>query len=434
MCQLVKNNSISGSKMASCKIVYTTHANLKKELVGMDVGTVGFKNQKLCRFRKCNKNRDIIKRLEKSKLLANWDYDAEQKKWVDAERIRQKAVNKEKFFDALAESEKSDEVRMRERMAALGDGGSGLDAALDQLSGINFAAITTTTTSTTTSTSTSTAAAPKTKKWKWEEEEENRRALSSTDSFLVERGYSVASTSTSKTKIEAIRTLFFAKLANKEVCAAPSNSSTLASAREEELDVLKAIYGDELFENGHNFALPIESYEPSETLSGTSPPQLTVEFWNENSLYPFEPPVLSLVGGGLSEELLAEVTTITRKWVDEEWHERVGEPLVFELVEVVREAVECVVEKFENAEKFRVQEGETLRRKELAERPPPPPSNHKSEAERRIDAKARLGEFGNSNQAVEKEGRENNTKHTNKSKNKGSSGPSNLDLINDLFS
>ena len=59
MCQLVKNNSIQGSKLSSCKICYTEWGNLKKELVGMDVGTVGFKDYKKRLLRRCDKVRQI---------------------------------------------------------------------------------------------------------------------------------------------------------------------------------------------------------------------------------------------------------------------------------------------------------------------------------------------------------------------------------------
>jgi len=48
--------------MASCKIVLTPWENLRKDLVGMDTGTVGFKNDKLCVYRRCNKDRGAVNR------------------------------------------------------------------------------------------------------------------------------------------------------------------------------------------------------------------------------------------------------------------------------------------------------------------------------------------------------------------------------------
>ena len=94
MCQLVKNNSIQGSKLSSCKICYTSHGNLKKDLVGMDTGTVGFKDFKLRLLRRCDKNKEIIKRLEKSKKEVTWDYDLEKEKWTESERLWKKGENK----------------------------------------------------------------------------------------------------------------------------------------------------------------------------------------------------------------------------------------------------------------------------------------------------------------------------------------------------
>eukprot|EP00531_Pseudo-nitzschia_arenysensis_P018362 CAMPEP_0116135496 /NCGR_PEP_ID=MMETSP0329-20121206/11219_1 /TAXON_ID=697910 /ORGANISM="Pseudo-nitzschia arenysensis, Strain B593" /LENGTH=568 /DNA_ID=CAMNT_0003630295 /DNA_START=52 /DNA_END=1755 /DNA_ORIENTATION=+ len=66
MCQIVKHNSIKGCKMASCKIVYTPHSNLKKE-ENMDSGTVTYHDTKLQRFRRCDKDRKRIKELEATK-------------------------------------------------------------------------------------------------------------------------------------------------------------------------------------------------------------------------------------------------------------------------------------------------------------------------------------------------------------------------------
>ena len=94
MCQLVKNNSIQGCKLASCKIVYTPWANLKKDLVGMDTGTVGFHDAKLRRLRRCDKNREIIKRIEKSKKEVEWRYDDVKEKWVEDERAWNKGERK----------------------------------------------------------------------------------------------------------------------------------------------------------------------------------------------------------------------------------------------------------------------------------------------------------------------------------------------------
>lgn len=65
-CQLVKSRSIKGCKLKECTIVYTPASNLKKTN-GMDIGQVGFHNDKLRRFRKITKNNAIVNRIEKVK-------------------------------------------------------------------------------------------------------------------------------------------------------------------------------------------------------------------------------------------------------------------------------------------------------------------------------------------------------------------------------
>lgn len=65
--QLTKQNSISGVKAPEVSIVYTLASNLKKS-GDMDIGQVGFKNQKQVLFlRHVKKDKEMIKRLEKSR-------------------------------------------------------------------------------------------------------------------------------------------------------------------------------------------------------------------------------------------------------------------------------------------------------------------------------------------------------------------------------
>jgi hypothetical protein len=64
----VKANSIEGSKATSVTIVYTPWSNLKKT-GDMDVGQVGFHNQKLVKKYKIEKkNNEIVKRLNKTEV------------------------------------------------------------------------------------------------------------------------------------------------------------------------------------------------------------------------------------------------------------------------------------------------------------------------------------------------------------------------------
>jgi len=66
-CQLVKANSIEGSKLNNVSVVYTFWSNLKKTSA-MDVGQVGFQENKLIRkFTVEKKKNDILNRLSRTK-------------------------------------------------------------------------------------------------------------------------------------------------------------------------------------------------------------------------------------------------------------------------------------------------------------------------------------------------------------------------------
>lgn len=66
--QLVKANSIKGNKMNNVRIVYTMWDNLKKT-GDMDVGQVGFKDNKQVRYVTVEKRiNEIMNRLEKTKI------------------------------------------------------------------------------------------------------------------------------------------------------------------------------------------------------------------------------------------------------------------------------------------------------------------------------------------------------------------------------
>jgi hypothetical protein len=125
MCQLVKNNSIEGCKKATCQIVYTPWSNLHKDLNTMQTGAVGFHNPKLRRLRRCDKDRDIVKRVEKTKAEKFPDlqgergvHDKERKqaiqKAVKEEREAQEALGK-----AVGDA-KTKAVREREEFLAAG--------------------------------------------------------------------------------------------------------------------------------------------------------------------------------------------------------------------------------------------------------------------------------------------------------------------------
>ena len=104
----------------------------------------------------------------------------------------------------------------------------------------------------------------------------------------------------------------------------------------------------------------MEGYEPPKSIA--NPPDLLLEVYNEKSLYPFECPVFAIVGGGLPEKSAREVTTRVKEWLRQEWSDdRRGEPIMFEIIELVREfACEAAII-LEKEEAARVQEEATAR-------------------------------------------------------------------------
>ena len=125
----MKGNSIQGSKVSSVKVVYCNFTNLRKDLVGMDVGTVGFVDSKLCRYRRVNKDRSILNRIEKTKREVSWDYANVKEQWELNERTRRKMETKEsrkasgiENVDVVADATMMDHERRRKRAELKGQG------------------------------------------------------------------------------------------------------------------------------------------------------------------------------------------------------------------------------------------------------------------------------------------------------------------------
>ncbi|KAF1330145.1 Coiled-coil domain-containing protein 25, variant 2, partial [Globisporangium splendens] len=91
--QLVKENSIEGSKKKSVNVVYTKWRNLKKTQ-SMEVGQVGFNHPERVRtYAVAEKDRDILKALNKTKLEKYPDLEEERRKrelLYKAERKKQR--------------------------------------------------------------------------------------------------------------------------------------------------------------------------------------------------------------------------------------------------------------------------------------------------------------------------------------------------------
>jgi hypothetical protein len=101
--QLVKANSIMGNKENNVTIVYTPWANLKKTN-SMEVGQVGFHDDKLVRKIKVEKRKnEIVNRLNKTKVEAFPDLALERDAYEQAIREEKKQHYREEEFKRLEE-------------------------------------------------------------------------------------------------------------------------------------------------------------------------------------------------------------------------------------------------------------------------------------------------------------------------------------------
>lgn len=108
----MKNNSIEGCKASKVDVIYTEFSNLKKTQT-MEVGAVTFFDQKLVRkVKNVERDRDIVKRIEKTKVEKNPDLeqmradrDLEEKNRRKKEAIDRAAREKEERRQREAEEE-----------------------------------------------------------------------------------------------------------------------------------------------------------------------------------------------------------------------------------------------------------------------------------------------------------------------------------------
>ncbi|VDO96924.1 unnamed protein product [Soboliphyme baturini] len=117
--QLVKANSIHGSKMSTVKVVYTAWSNLLKT-ASMDVGQVGFKNKADVRYMAIEKkDNDALKRLNKTKVEKNVDLRGERERRDAEERIEAKRLLKEQKQWKKEEAMKAEEEKRLRSFADL---------------------------------------------------------------------------------------------------------------------------------------------------------------------------------------------------------------------------------------------------------------------------------------------------------------------------
>ncbi|KAK1939395.1 Coiled-coil domain-containing protein 25 [Phytophthora citrophthora] len=139
--QLVKENSIEGSKKKSVSVCYTRWRNLKKT-PSMEVGQVGFHHPERVRHYKVEeKNKDILKSLNKTKQEFHPDLEEERRQrelLYKAERKKQRLQLEAENRKAKLEYKQQKELRSyssllsRDNIAA----GEKLEAAAD-LSTVN---------------------------------------------------------------------------------------------------------------------------------------------------------------------------------------------------------------------------------------------------------------------------------------------------------
>jgi len=351
MMQICKHNSIAGCKLASCKMVYTPHSNLKK-MFDMEAGSVTYHDTKRCRYARCEKDRQRVKELEKTKSDdVDADFYSEMK--ANERRIveRKKRLRKALYDDNETSSvvvldPLLDDLRTaKKRAGRQGDLESGLDAGLQALEGLPPAPLH------------CLAANGNTRQlekpaWQKEAETRRREAVGDPDVlFLCERGYTaseaISARRSTATRSEALSRLY-GMLGNRQQ-GLPEDAAgeDLAGARAEEKEVLLAMFGfadeddeaaaarfrDPDDETSLDVALPITAYEPPARYGAPATvPQLKLEVYVDRGIaprYPHEPPALALVGGGLPEASLRALTVGLRA---EALEQPPGEPRIFDLL------------------------------------------------------------------------------------------------------
>ena len=99
-CQIVKNNSIEGCERAEVAVIYTPFPNLHKDPQTMQVGAVAYHDRKKVKRVMVKKNRELVKKLEKTKSADTAVDHAKERTRRDEEETRR---NKKAFKKAKQE-------------------------------------------------------------------------------------------------------------------------------------------------------------------------------------------------------------------------------------------------------------------------------------------------------------------------------------------
>lgn len=391
MMQIVKNNSISGCKLASTRIVYTPHSNLKKTFE-MESGTVTYHDTKLSRYKRCDKDKQRVKELEATKVdRGDVDFFAElkanERRIIERKRREREATGG--LFDPILEALQMEKIKSKRE----GDEQSGLDQGLAALDGLSFGGSVPGATHSNSHTADhnhneqdATENVKKEDNLAWIEDAISRSLEPSLDvRFLRERGYTALQATdtldtsatealemSQQSKLVALKHLWLGTSTSAEPSSVQADveaetAAAMLEARQEETEVLKAIFGEDGVtfpddESLFDSVFPITSYEPPSRY-GPSPPILQLEVYVDNGiahLYPNKPPVFALVGGGMPETLIQELTDRLRADVLERYQDMPGEPQIFNATSFLLEEVEKIIEE-------ETVELEALRKKRLAD-------------------------------------------------------------------
>jgi hypothetical protein len=375
MMQIVKNNSISGCKLASTRIVYTPHSNLKKTFE-MESGTVTYHDTKLCRYKRCDKDKQRVKELEATKVdRGDVDFFAElkanERRIIERKRREREATGG--LYDPILEALQMEKTKAKRE----GDEQSGLDQGLAALDGLSFGSSVPAATHSHTANHNhdgqdATESVKKEDNPAWIDDAISRSLEPSLDvRFLRERGYTAlqardtldrsateALEMSQQSKVVALKHLWLGtstgtstESSSLQADADAKTAAAMLEARQEEIEVLKAIFGEDGVtfpddETMFDSVFPITSYEPPSRY-GPSPPMLQLEVYVDNGitlLYPNEPPVFALVGGGLPETLIQVLTDRLRAEILERCQDMPGEPQIFNATSFLLEEVEKVVD------------------------------------------------------------------------------------------
>jgi len=414
MCQLVKANSIEGCKKTSVMIVWTPWANLHKDETCMQAGAVGFHDAKLRRLRRADKDKAVVKKLEKTRREAHPDlqqeklaYERDAIKWRKNRdkglRLSKSSKEKEErdaaqreiderhaardaflagvngpppppdpfMVDALRDAQRDAQFPEEAARRRAGDGTSGLDGALGQL-GVAEKAFTVT------------EAAEKAATPVWETEAIRRETMGAKKRWLHERGYGDA---VPKDHGGDERRALAA--AQSGTLSTDEDDAEVKAERAEEREAVEAIFGADL--------RPVDAARPDNICvtvtehnspHGAPPLVLDVLVTNVAPAYPRATPAVCVVGGGLTE---AELRSCGAALFLRAHH--MEGPVIFDLVAAAADEAAKAKVKAEAAGRRAVETGARKQRAALLGG-----SRRKGDASRGVsssgDAKSRLGMFG----------------------------------------